>query len=274
MKMRQPAALDVREILTDAYAVRDTDPAFFGMWLIDALAHQEDGWHERPEGPWMHHASAISQCVRRSVFERNPSDEPEPWAVESLNTFTIGTLYHALLQMGLAVSDTYTLLCHEAGGQAESLNLKAHCDAVFEYAGEQAIIDIKTESPFSPKMRRGDAKSSGREHDARPEHHEQLLATVLVLQHTHPDLHPETGWIVYVDKSSGDVDQQLVPIEDTSIVEQRIEERDAAWLDFIEAGELPPRLRSFPGGLCSPRSTNDPRGKWCPYRTVCEKAPE
>jgi hypothetical protein len=271
MRTRQPIALDVREILAGAFAVRDTDPSYFGMWLLDALAHEEDGWHQQDAGPFMHHASAISQCLRQSVYERDPEIIPEERSVEALSTFTIGTLYHALLQMGLAVSDRYTLLAHEAGGKHGELNLKAHCDAVFEFDGELAIIDIKTESPFAPKMRRADAKASGRDHSARPEHWDQLLATIMVLQATRPELHPETGWIVYVDKSSGDVDQQQVPVEDVSPVGAKIGRRDAAWSDYALFGTLPDRLKDFPKGLCSPRSETDPRGKWCSYRGECLK---
>lgn len=274
MRTRQAAACDVRSILEAAYAVRDTDPEYFGMWLLDALAHAEDGWHEPAVGPWMHHASSISECLRRSVFERDPDIEKEPWAVESLNTFSIGTLYHALLQMGLAVHPDYVLLAHEAGGQHATLPLKAHCDAVFEFEGAQAIIDIKTESPFAPKMRRKDAAESGREHSARPEHHEQLLATMMVLSTTHPQLHPETGWLIYVDKSSGDVDQQQVPVDDTSVIEDRLMDRETAWAEWRATGALPHRLRSFPGGLCSPRSDSDERGKWCPHRITCLKERE
>lgn len=276
MRIRQAAACDVRSILDAAFAVRDTDPDFFAMWLRDALASSEE--HVTPPADdWVHYASAISGCLRRSVFERDPAVVPEELRVESRSTFIIGDLYHALLQMGLSVHPDYVLLAHEVGGriqyQGMTTRLSARCDAVFEFEGHVALIEIKTESPFAPKMRRADATAEGRDHTARPEHVDQLTATAWVLSFTHPHLTIESGWVVYVNKADGDIDQQQVPIDDVHRIAALVNGRDRAWEDFTFEGDggLPERLKSYPGGLCAPRSTTDPRGKWCQYRTHCSE---
>jgi len=275
LRVRQPKALDIRSILEAAFEARDEVPDLWALWLAQAHG-ADDGWHERPaQGePWRHHASAISECLRRSVFDRAMLPR-EPLSVESQITFEVGHHIHALIQFGLAVHPEYRLLAHEVGGDVAlgvDTYLTALGDAVYQHDGMVQLLEIKSESQWASTGRRREAKEHGRVSYAKPQHMEQMKVQDIVLR-TLRRFDVEAGWVVYWEKNAGQLDQQPVDLGDAALgsaVRRHINEREQAWTEYVNHGHLPPPLPEWPNkGLCQPRSKTDVRGRYCPYRIEC-----
>jgi hypothetical protein len=276
MRLRQPVQLDLRSILEAAFEAKDECPEMFMGFMAQQFV--EDGWHERGE-EWVWHASALEGCERASVYNY-AGIEREPTRVESMLTFSVGHLYHALMQFGLAVHPDYDLIGHEIGGK--SLGLAARCDAVFRAGDSIILIDVKTEAANSGLMRRKDAKERESATTVRPDHEMQIHATAKVLFDCHQIVVDE-AWVCYVDKDSGDVDQQPVAVSTlgTVLVQERVRTLDSIAIAYDESGALPDVLpitekigrdrRPYMAKpwRCAPRSESDERGKWCPYRLHC-----
>jgi hypothetical protein len=269
----RPPALDVESVLEAAFAVRDTDPAYFGLWVADVYA-TESTWHDQPDSDvWNHHASTVGECIRKHVIARS-GVEKEPFTVGSLVTFEVGKELHLLLQVGLAVHPEYLLLGHEIGGVAErdGIRLAALADAVYlDPAGQCCILDLKSEKDYARGWREKEAAAAARLTSVKPEHALQLKATAAVI-HRLTEHRPLWGWVIYFNKNSGDIDPQLVPLGVADVVEA-LQRREQAWTEYNVLGVLPARLETFPSkGLCTPRSASDPRGKWCGFRQYCSGA--
>jgi hypothetical protein len=277
LRQRQPAALDLRSVLAAALTARDEVPDLFALWLDDA--YTDDGWHTpaAADEPFAHHASSLAGCGRRHVLERSGT-EIEPTSVNSLITFEVGRHMHLLIQFGLAVCSEYELLAHEVGGSVQLPDgavLSAHADAVYLHDGVRYLVEVKTEATYSARMRRIEAARAGRTSSARPEHVEQVGAQALVLAALHPELTPDAAFVCYWEKNGGVIDQQPVLLDDElwERVLRRVRSRERMWRSWTNYEGLPPRLDSWPGGLCQPRSDTDVRGKYCPVRVACLRRP-
>lgn len=291
MRQRQPEALDVRAIFSAAHeAANDPTSPWKRDWNdIITAAFMPNDWHTRqPEGRYLWHASALGSCPRRQVLKRAGLDS-DGTRVESMNTLAIGTLYHALAEMGMRVLSKqddapYQNVRTEIGGYHPTLNLAARADLVYEHKDITAVVDWKTEAPYGATMRRKDAAKRDDTCSAKLEHIVQLTATAMVLEAL--GIVPERidyGWIVYVEKSSGEIDQQMVALTDEAreTVEMGVQALDYAWQQWAANDEstplghartLPPRLGAG-HWMCAPRSDKDERGKWCSSRTACFSLP-
>ena len=279
MRQRQPAQLDIRSILQAAFDARDEVPDLWALWLAQGHG-TDDGWHERPASwePWRHHASAISECVRRSVFDRDLR-EREPLSVESNITFDVGHHIHTIIQFGIAVHPDYMLLSHECGGDLYvpdlGVTISAHADIVYEHEGIVCLLEIKTEKAWASTGRRKEAKAAGRSSAVKRSHAEQVKVQQIVLQGLEL-FDVVAAWVVYFEKNDGQLDQQPVDLDDPDLmaaVGALLDARENAWARWHVGGRLPERLATFPDkGLCKPRSETDARGMYCPYRIECTLA--
>jgi hypothetical protein len=101
--------------------------------------------------------------------------------------------------------------------------------------------------------------------------------------HVEPKAHYEHGWVIYIDKESGNIDQQ--PVEITAElrleVQRRVYALEDAWEGYERVEALPPMLPDeektgrdrkkymAPAWQCRPRSDTDGRGLYCQARTAC-----
>ena len=288
MRLTQPAELDVRAIFSAAHEAIEHPPddAARELWAqIVREAFVPDGWHDQPEPSeqWWWHASSLCQCPREAILKRARLAN-DGQRVESKNTFAIGHTYHALARFGMHMLGQYVDVRTEIGGRHTTLPLAARADLIYRHGRETYIVDWKTESEFAGKHRREEARNGS---SARPEHQIQVTAGAMVLESL--DLVGgedtiEQGWVVYIGKESGEIDQQPVAITEPLRAEvvDRIGRLDAAWQDFTLFEELPPLLpdeekvdkrsgRHFtkPAWQCRARSDTDPRGLYCQARSTC-----
>jgi hypothetical protein len=281
MRIGQPAELDVRAIFTAAHNAIDNHEHMDRWAAIVNAAFVPDSWHEQPkEGePWYWHASSLCQCPREAILKRAKL-ATDGIRVESKNTFAIGHTYHALAQFGMELLGQYQGVQTEIGGHHASLPLAARADLIYEHGDETYIVDWKTESSFAGKHRREEASEGT---TARHEHQIQVTAGAMVLESIYPGNPIERGWVVYIDKESGNIDQQ--PVEITAELRNEVTERlnalEQAWTLATQAGILPPMLPDeektgrdrkkymAPAWQCRPRSDTDGRGLYCQARTAC-----
>lgn len=281
MRLRQPAQLDTRAILTAA---------------LDAKGESE--WHRNPgpDGVWRWHASSLAMCARQQILKRAAGElgeftvETDP--LESRLVFDLGHYYHGMLQNGLALVDDYSLIGVEIGGRHPTLPLAALADIVYAYQAEPIILEVKTESHYSGKHRREEVyvcEDNETMTAARKEHCVQIAAQAVVLEANDPLVgRPmiSRGWVVYVDKETGEHDQQPVVIgpELRAHVVDRVNLLERLWARYKADGTLPellpdelkvdkrhkpPREYFAAPGLCRPRSDSDPRGLYCRVRKEC-----
>lgn len=283
MRLRQPAQLDTRAILTAA---------------LDAKGDSE--WHRNPgpDGVWRWHASSLSACPRQQILKRAAAErdefvvETDP--LESRLVFELGHQAHTLLQDGIKLSPQYRLIGVEMGGHHPDMPLAALADIVYQHEDEVLICEVKTESHFAATHRREEvwlAEDMETMTAARPEHCLQMAAQALVLEATdllldEPPLEIERGWVVYQDKETGEHDQQPVVIGDElrRHVIDRVELLEEFWRRYVADGWLPallpdelkvdkrhkpPREYFATAWQCRPRSDTDPRGLYCRVREEC-----
>lgn len=282
MRQRQPAQLDTRAILTAA---------------LDAKGESE--WHKNPgpDGVWRWHASSLASCPRQQILKRAAAErgefttETDP--LESRLVFDLGHYYHGLMQSGLSLSGDYQLLGTEIGGYHPTLPLAALADIVYAYKEEPLILEVKTESTYAAKHRREEVwlcEDGETMTAARKEHCVQIAAQAVVLgvrRAFGPIWAVERGWVVYVNKETGEHDQQPVVIgpELRQHVIDRVFMLEMAWSIYTADGILPgllpdelkvdkryrpPREYWASPGLCRPRSDSDPRGLYCRVRAECQ----
>jgi hypothetical protein len=286
MRQRQPAALDVRAIFEAAHDAIDAKEHMERWAEIVNAAFVPDSWHEQPkEGePWFWHASSLCQCPREAILKR-AGLATDGLRVESKNTFAIGHTYHALAQFGMEMLGQYEGIQTEIGGKHTTLPLAARADLIYSHEDEWYIVDWKTESSFAGKHRREEAINGT---TARHEHQIQVTAGAMVLENMGENGVPfpkpfERGWVVYIDKESGAIDQQPVEITDAlrSEVTERLYGLERAWLLAETDGTLPPMLPDeekrgrdrkpymATAWQCRPRSESDPKGLYCSARVAC-----
>ena len=281
MRIGQPAALDVRSIFEAAHNAIDNHEHMDRWAEIVNAAFVPDDWHEQPKDgePWFWHASSLCQCPREAILKRAKL-ATDGLRVESKNTFAIGHTYHALAQFGMELLGQYDIIQTEIGGQHQTLPLVARADLTYRHEDDDYIVDWKTESSFAGKHRREQASEGT---TARHEHQIQVTAGAMVLESKYSGFHFERGWVVYIDKESGNIDQQPVEITDTlrNEVTERLNALEQAWTLATQAGILPPMLLDeektgrdrkkymAPAWQCRPRSETDPRGLYCQARTAC-----
>jgi hypothetical protein len=282
VRIGQPAALDVRSIFEAAHNAIDNHEHMDRWAEIVNAAFVPDDWHEQPKDgePWFWHASSLCQCPREAILKRAKL-ATDGLRVESKNTFAIGHTYHALAQFGMELLGQYEFIETEVGGRHRMLPLAARADLTYWHEHERYIVDWKTESSFAGKHRREEAQDGTA---ARHEHQIQVTAGALVLEDYAQTPHRiERGWIVYIDKESGNIDQQPVEITDQlrNEVTERLGALETAWTLATQAGILPPMLPDeektgrdrkkymAPAWQCRPRSDTDGRGLYCQARTAC-----
>lgn len=279
MRVKQPAALDVRAIFEAAHTAAEA-PEWQEQWLgILSRAFGHDTWHtDQPSGGWCWHASALGSCPRQQILKR-AGLATDGTRVESLNTMSIGTLYHCwgelgMLVLSIAPNAPYTNVATEIGGYHKELNLAARADLLYRHEGYPILVDYKTEGPYASTGRRKDAKARGDKCFAKPEHILQVTATAMVLESLGIAENITHGFVVYIEKSSGEIDQQLVAIDDEAreFVELGVRNLDHAWDVYSRDGVLPPRL-SAGHWNCRQRSESDERGMYCSSRRSCMGAP-
>lgn len=280
MRTKQPAELDVKAIFTAAHDAIDAKE-HMGRWAeIVNAAFVPDDWHDTPtdDETWYWHASSLCQCPREAILKRAKLGT-DGIRVESKNTFAIGHTYHALAQFGMELLGQYENVKTEIGGRHSSLPLAARADLIYQHEEEWYIVDWKTESSFAGKHRREEAKDGT---TARHEHQIQVTAGAMVLE-SPGNAHFDRGWVVYINKESGEIDQQPVNITDDlrEEVYDRLGWLETAWKAASEDGILPPMLPDeqkmgrdrkpymAPAWQCRPRSDTDPRGLYCQSRTAC-----
>jgi hypothetical protein len=291
MRKGQPAALDVRQIFERAHdAIEHPNTSERERWAeIVHAAFVPDEWHDSPRDgePWYWHASSLCQCPREAILKR-AGLATDGLRVESKNTFAIGHTYHALAQFGMELLGQYEAIETEIGGRHPLLPLAARADLIYRHDGEDYIVDWKTESTFAGKHRREEATNGT---TARHEHQIQVTAGAMVLQEIAAvaalaEITPRRfthGWVVYIDKESGAIDQQ--PVEITEELRREVVERigklEDAWERWERHHVLPPMLPDerkigrdrkpymATAWQCRPRSESDPRGLYCSARTSC-----
>lgn len=289
MRKGQPAELDVRAIFTAAHDAIDAGEHMDRWAEIVNAAFVPDGWHEQPkEGePWFWHASSLCQCPREAILKRAKL-ATDGIRVESKNTFAIGHTYHALAQFGMELLGQYENIATEIGSRHNTLPLTARADLIYQHEDEWYIVDWKTESSFAGKHRREEATNGT---TARHEHQIQVTAGAMVLENHDNSgdlsgaqvLHFDRGWVVYINKESGEIDQQPVNITDELRFEvsKRVFDLEEAWARAANDGILPPMLPDeektgrdrkkymAPAWQCRPRSDTDGRGLYCQARSAC-----
>jgi hypothetical protein len=289
MRKGQPAALDVRAIFEKAHDAIEhpMNTSTRERWAeIVNAAFVPDDWHEQPkEGePWFWHASSLCQCPRETILKR-AGIATDGIRVESKNTFAIGHTYHALAQFGMELLGQYEGIKTEIGGKHSTLPLAARADLIYWHESENYIVDWKTESSFSGKHRREEAKEGT---TARHEHQIQVTAGAMVLESIDDDYRFSNGWVVYINKESGEIDQQ--PVEITAELRDEVKHRllalENAWSAASTDGTLPPMLPDeektgrdrkkymATAWQCRPRSETDPKGLYCQARSACFKLKE
>lgn len=294
MRKGQPAALDVRAIFEAAHDAIDKHEHMERWAEIVNAAFVPDSWHEAPkEGePWFWHASSLCQCPREAILKRAKL-ATDGIRVESQNTFAIGHTYHALAQFGMELLGQYPEVHTEIGSKHRTLPLTARADLIYKHEDEWYIVDWKTESSFAGKHRREEATNGT---TARHEHQIQVTAGAMCLEdHDQsgdvigaPLPRFDRGWVIYINKESGEIDQQPVEItaELRREVDHRLADLENAWLDAALNGILPPLLPDeektgrdrkkymAPAWQCRPRSDSDPKGLYCQARSQCFKLKE
>jgi hypothetical protein len=285
MRTRQPAALDVRAIFTAAHAAIEHPPddaarEFWAQIVRDAFV--PDGWHDKPKPgePWYWHASGLTKCTREQILKRANLDT-DGVRVESKNTFAIGHTYHALARYGMHILGQYENVRTEVGGVHPQLPLAGRADLTYVFEAEPAIVDWKTESKFAGKHRR-EEKVDGS--SARHGDRIQVTADAMILEALDPGIPEfEHGWAVYIDKESGEIDQQHfeITLQLRNEVIERLRVLEDAWSNYALFEQLPPVLpdeekqdrskRTYmaPPWQCRPRSDDDPRGMYCQSRVAC-----
>lgn len=283
MRKGQPAELDCRAIFTAAHDAIDKHEHMERWAEIVNAAFVPDSWHEQPkEGePWFWHASSLCQCPREAILKR-AGLATDGLRVESKNTFAIGHTYHALAQFGMELLGQYDEIHTEIGGRHPTLPLAARADLIYQHQGEAYIVDWKTESSFAAKHRREEATNGTA---ARHEHQIQVTAGAMVIENGPSQGYRPgfgRGWVVYINKESGAIDQQPVEITDElrDEVKHRLLMLENAWTAAANEGKLPPMLPDeektgrdrkkymAPAWQCRPRSDSDPRGLYCSARTA------
>ena len=283
MRKRQPEALDMVQILEAAHReIEDRNSPHQGLWQEILL--QTFGPHisKRPKDKWYWSASALSGCIRQQIYSR-AGLAGDGFTIDAQNTMAIGNLYHAYIQFGVQILPQYCVLGVEIGGYHPTLPLGARADIIHQLATAREgsgylepwfIDDIKSEHSYKGNRRRAHQKATGASHAGDPGHVIQLAATAMVVEETR-DIEPfELGWLIYIDKSHGKPDQQLVPIEASArqAVKDRIEQLEEAWEVFEKSGFLPARLdQNNPdvAWACRVRDKDDQRGLYCPARSTC-----
>jgi hypothetical protein len=281
MRKGQPAALDVRSIFEAAHDAIEAKEHMERWAEIVNAAFVPDQWHDAPgpEDAWYWHASSLCQCPREAILKRAKL-ATDGIRVESKNTFAIGHTYHALAQFGMELLGQYKAILTEIGGQHKTLPLAARADLTYWHEGASYIVDWKTESSFAGKHRREEATNGT---TARHEHQIQVTAGAMVLESINLAEHTENGWIVYINKESGEIDQQPVEITDDlrREVVVRLGNLEDAWDRWTRFEALPPmlpdeekrgrdrKLYMATAWQCRPRSESDGRGLYCQARTAC-----
>lgn len=242
---------------------------------IDARGVSE--WHQEsdddPDKPFSWHASALGGCPRAQILKR-AGLAIDGLTLKSKLNFEVGHIVHGLFENGAAVykdiEPDFELVASEFGARHETLNLAAKCDSLVRWQGDLVLLELKTEHELAAKRRKEDAAERGAISSARPEHALQATATAMCLE---PHFGPiEQARICYVSKNNLWTDQQPIALnqELRTEVTRRVQILDAMWEAYKRDQSLPAKL-SHPKEvwMCSPRSTSDPKGKWCQSRTAC-----
>jgi len=262
--------------------------------LIDAGLAQESAeegtWHQ-PDGYW--HASSLTMCPRRNVlWQAGYATDGVPRS--GAMNFQLGHAIHERIERWAAtyaaVEPRFELVCVETGGRLDDIRLAAKPDFIFRWEGELVLAEIKSERSACPICKRGGAKQYrvNEAHDEglptpiKKEHWVQGTASAMCLE---PGLGPiRQGRAFYWGKNDYLLESVPFSTDDPSI-RQWIWDRCLYLTDlhlkFKNQGMLPERIA--PGTRddwqCRPRGARDaddpaagqmdPRGLYCPARSVC-----
>ena len=244
-------------------------------------ASEADSWHNEHANPlgWHWHASAVAGCPREQVLKRAGLAK-DGITLDSALTFELGHYWHSLMEKFApayaAEEDRFKVVLLEQGGYHKDIPLAARCDLLFSWQDELILADLKTEKPFAKARRQQEADLKGYPYPYKWEHMIQLHATAMVLESLNPEMEILEGRLLYLDKSSFQVDQVPCPITPAgrSSVAALVAGLEQAWARYELDGTLPEKL-SASGDVwkCAARSDTNPKGKWCAARSYCQ-APE
>jgi hypothetical protein len=278
MRLRQPPELDLRSL--------------FEAYFAEKRAAAEERRRSK-DGIWRWHASELGSCTRQLILRRAALNT-DGRTLESELTFELGHRMHDTLTEAAYArarretpEPAFAVLGHDVGGDHPTLLLTGEADLVYSVDAVPMIMDLKTESNLAAPRRRQEASLAGAKTSARWSHRLQVRAYKLIIEALHPEWGEiAEGWVLYLNKETGDFDQQPVHLADMEgTVEHRLAELEDEWA----RGSLPPRLpdqhemtrtrppratgRMLPNGLCRPVSDTDPRGKYCDCRRICMDLP-
>lgn len=258
----------------------------------DAAQHVEPSMDDDGVVRFHWYASNLCGCVRAAVLKRAGWGS-DPTTLNSSITFEFGHTMHRLCEAFLQSEAAVTLgpnvevIAVEQGGAHPTLPLKARPDAIFKVNGQYAVFDLKTESSFSNRMRKGEAKSLNQSHAVRPEHQIQITAGAMVAEAR--GIVPErvtVGIATYVAKAEGrnewiwNTEWFNIDSGHRASVLRAIESLDEAWAVYERDGLLPGRLPVETKGSnyvlpwrCKPVDGTSPMGKYCEARSTCFSLP-